>query len=161
MDMRKTLLLQEFINTKCFGDIQRLVEDSLKLRKLDKALFESVHDTATDGTYKEHALRLIAKMKICADRNDENRDISMKSHLLALRNLSDYFSSRPNNADFVAMLNTNIANAQKTLESGGNIPFEPKFIQGNDPGAEAKARSKYLRAAMETPGLFPRLEPSA
>ena len=155
--MRNKLLLKEFVAAKSFGDIQKLVEESLKLLKEDRALFESVHDLATDETYKTHALKTIGKLKIEADRHMDGRDNRMKSLILALKGIRDYFAARGSqHADFVKLLALNIDAAEADLASGGTQVFEPKFSLSADPNEGMRLKSQYLSTATATPGLFPR-----
>ena len=155
--MRKKLLLKEFVAARSFGDIQKLVEESLRLLKEDKMLFESVHDQATDETYKIHALKTVGKLKIEADRHSETRENNMKSLILALKGIRDYFAARQTDADFVSLLSINIDNAEKDVASGGTQGFEPKFTPGTNPEEERKFKAHFLSAATATPGLFPRM----
>ena len=155
--MRNKLLLTEFIARKSFGDIQKLVDESLKLLKENRVLFESVHDQATDETYKNHALKTIGKLKIEADRHMEGRENNMKSLILALKGIRDYFAARGSqHADFVKLLAANIEAGERDLASGGAQAFEPKFSLSADPNENMRLKSQYLSTATATPGLFPR-----
>ena len=155
--MRNKLLLSEFINANSFGDVQRLVEESLKLLKENRALFEDVHDLATDETYKKHALQTIGKLKLAADRTDANRTNNMKSLILALKGIRDYFAARGSqNSDFVRLLATNIERADQDLVSAGAQVFEPVFSLSTNPTEASRLKSQYMAGASSTQGLFPR-----
>lgn len=143
---RQKLLLKEFIEAKSYDAVNLLLQESLSLLEENPQLFNSIHSSSDDRMYIDHAYKTIAKLQVERDRGN---DLNVKSLILSLQGIMNYFKSRPGHEDFVALLKKNIDSAEGAV-------FDLR-----NPQNDQALKSRYMRTATVPGGLFPRMQRAA